>query len=99
MENVRVLLAEDEPFGRLGLKTALESLGHTVVAEAENGDAALRMARSERPDLAVLDIRMPGGDGLTALGRIKLEKPDLPILMPMGRVSGRYAKHYLGKTG
>lgn len=80
LENVRVLLAEDEPFGRLGLKTALESLGHTVVAEAENGDDALRLARSERPDIAVLDIRMPGIDGLE-VARILNEEAIAPALI------------------
>jgi DNA-binding NarL/FixJ family response regulator len=52
-----------------------------VVAEVGTGEAAVRYALENDLDVVLMDIRMPGGDGLTALGRIKLDKPDLPILM------------------
>ncbi|HWC13257.1 MAG TPA: response regulator [Actinomycetota bacterium] len=66
----RVLIAEDEAIIRLDLKEMLEEEGIDVVAEAADGDAALRLAREHRPDLVVMDIKMPGMDGLTAAERI-----------------------------
>jgi AmiR/NasT family two-component response regulator len=62
----RVILAEDEALIRLDLKEMLEEEGYDVVGEAGDGDAAVRLARDLRPDLVVLDIKMPGTDGLTA---------------------------------
>ena len=62
----RVLIAEDEAIIRLDLKEMLQEEGFEVVGEAADGDAALRIARDERPDLVIMDIKMPGMDGLTA---------------------------------
>jgi response regulator NasT len=61
---LRILIADDEPIARLDLREMLEALGHTVVAEAADGDEALRLAREMKPSIAILDIRMPGLDGL-----------------------------------
>jgi AmiR/NasT family two-component response regulator len=66
----RILIAEDEAIIRLDLKEMLEEEGIDVVAEASDGDAALRLAREHRPDLVIMDIKMPGMDGLTAAERI-----------------------------
>ena len=52
-----------------------------VVAEVATGQAAVKHALEEEVDIVLLDIRMPDGDGLTALGRIKLDKPSLPVLL------------------
>jgi DNA-binding NarL/FixJ family response regulator len=65
----------------LGLKSLLAGTEINIIAEATTGDLAVRLALKHKPDVVLLDIRMPGGDGLTALGRIKLEMPELPILM------------------
>jgi response regulator NasT len=66
----RVVLAEDEALIRLDLKEMLEEEGYEVVGEAGDGQTAVRMARDLEPDLVVMDIKMPGMDGLRAAERI-----------------------------
>ena len=66
----KVLIAEDEAIIRLDLKEMLEHEGFEVVAEAADGNAALRLAREQQPDLVIMDIKMPGMDGLAAAERI-----------------------------
>ncbi|GAA1991413.1 response regulator transcription factor [Isoptericola halotolerans] len=64
---IRVLLADDQEIVRTGLRTILDSLdGITVVAEAADGAEAVRLAHAHRPDVCLLDIRMPGTDGVAA---------------------------------
>lgn len=72
MENsrARVVIAEDEAIIRLDLKEMLEEEGYEVVGEAGDGETALKLAQEFRPDLVILDIFMPGMDGLTAAARI-----------------------------
>jgi DNA-binding NarL/FixJ family response regulator len=75
---VRVLLVDDEELVRFGLRTVLEAAGgFTVVGEAGDGAAAVRAARSLRPDVVLIDIRMPVLDGLAATRQI-LALPDPP---------------------
>ncbi len=69
----RILIAEDEALIRLDLREMLEEEGYEVVGEAGDGETALRLARDLRPDLTVMDIKMPGLDGLTAAERITEE--------------------------
>lgn len=71
---VRVVIAEDEAIVRLDLKEILEEEGYQVVGETGRGDEALELVRSQRPDLAILDIKMPGVDGLTAAREINAER-------------------------
>ena len=66
----KVLIAEDEAIIRLDLKEMLEEEGLDVVGEAADGDAAVRAARELGPDLVIMDIKMPGMDGLTAAEKI-----------------------------
>jgi response regulator NasT len=66
----KILIAEDEAIIRLDLKEMLEEEGIDVVAEAADGEAAIRLAREHGPDLVIMDIKMPGMDGLTAAERI-----------------------------
>ena len=66
----RLLIAEDEAIIRLDLKEMLEEEGYAVVGEAADGEAALRLAREQSPDLVIMDVKMPGMDGLTAAGKI-----------------------------
>lgn len=70
----RVVLAEDEALIRLDLKEMLEEEGYEIVAEAGDGESAVRLAGEHRPDLVVLDIKMPGLDGLSAAKRISEER-------------------------
>jgi len=66
----RVVIAEDEALIRLDLKETLEEEGYEVVAETGRGDEVVELVRQHRPDLAILDIKMPGGDGLSAAAEI-----------------------------
>ncbi len=66
----KVLIAEDEAIIRLDLKEMLEEEGLDVVGEAPDGDAAVRLARERDPDLVIMDIKMPGLDGLSAAEKI-----------------------------
>jgi response regulator NasT len=77
---VRILVAEDETIIRLDLRTTLEEAGFEVCAEARNGEEAVELAASERPDLAILDVKMPKLDGIEAARRILAERP-IPIVM------------------
>ena len=77
---MRILVAEDETIIRLDLRALLEGAGFEVCAEAKDGEEAVELARSEQPDLAVLDVKMPKLDGIEAARRILEERP-LPIVM------------------
>ena len=67
---VRIVVADDQAVVRAGFRTVLEAEPDlTVVAEVSSGEAAVRAARSLRPDLVLMDVRMPGGDGITATAR------------------------------
>jgi response regulator NasT len=77
---VRILIADDEALTRMGLRAMLGELGHTVVGAAADGIAALKLACEEQPELAVLDIKMPGMDGL-AVAKAIAEQCSLPVVM------------------
>jgi response regulator NasT len=70
----RVVIAEDEAIIRLDLKETLEEEGYQVVGETGRGDDAIRLVRELQPDLAILDIKMPGIDGLQAARLISEER-------------------------
>ena len=71
---VRVVIAEDEALVRLDLKEILEEEGYEVVGETGRGDEAVKLVHELAPDLAILDIKMPGQDGLTAAREITSEQ-------------------------
>src|SRR5881409_3781673 len=77
---MRVLIAEDETIIRLDLRALLERSGLEVCAEARDGLEAVELARSEQPDVAILDVKMPRLDGIDAARRILEERP-IPIVM------------------
>ena len=70
----RVVIAEDEAIIRLDLKETLEEEGYEVVAETGRGDEAVELVRQHEPDVAILDIKMPGLDGLSAAREIAGER-------------------------
>jgi two-component system, NarL family, invasion response regulator UvrY len=79
---LKILIADDHAIVREGLKQILADVPDMVVAgEAASGNQVLEMIRKERWDLVLLDITMPGGNGLDTLKQLKKEKPDLPVLM------------------
>jgi response regulator NasT len=77
---MRILIAEDETIIRLDLRELLERAGFDVCAEARDGEEAVELARSARPDVALLDVKMPRLDGIEAARRILDERP-IPIVM------------------
>ena len=78
---VDVLIADDHEVVRAGLKSLLDGTDIRIVAEATSGNAALKLAIKHRPDLVLLDVRMPDGDGLNCLARIKVDLPNMPVMM------------------
>lgn len=77
---MRILIADDEALTRMGLRAMLADMGHEVVAAAADGTTALRLACELCPDLAVLDIKMPGMEGLEVAAAISRRCP-LPVIM------------------
>jgi AmiR/NasT family two-component response regulator len=80
VKSLRVLIADDEAIIRMGLRTMLEEMGHQVVGMAADGPSAVKLAAKEKPDLAILDIKMPDMDGLEVAEAITTKRR-IPILV------------------
>lgn len=79
---IRVLICDDHPVVRSGLRGILGSQpDFEVVAEAADGARAVALARRFRPNVVLMDLRMPEMDGVTATGRIKAERPEVQVLV------------------
>lgn len=77
----RVVIAEDEAIIRLDLKEILQGEGYEVVGETGRGDEVVDLVREHRPDLVILDIKMPGIDGIEAARRIAADEHQVPVLV------------------
>ncbi len=100
----RVLIADDESVIRMDLRETLEEAGHEVVAEAADGAAALELARREKPDVAILDVKMPRMDGIQAAEAITKESICAVLILTaydeqrlVARAAQAGAMAYLGK--
>ena len=78
---IRLLIADDHEIIRSGIKSLLHGTEIKAVAEVTTGREAVDYALANEVDVVLMDMHMPDGDGLNALGRIKLDKPQLPILL------------------
>ena len=83
LERVKVLIAEDEALIALALSSQLESLGHTVLGVADDGCMAVDLAKRLLPDIVLMDIKMPGMDGLSAAAAINQDRLT-PIIILTG---------------
>jgi two-component system, LytTR family, response regulator AlgR len=79
--SLRILIADDEAPARARLRAVLEELGHEVCAEAPDGLCVERFLRDAKPDAVLLDIEMPGTDGLTLAKRMEQEYPEIPVVL------------------
>jgi response regulator NasT len=78
-QKIRILVAEDETIIRLDLVEMLTEAGYEVIAQAENGAVAIELAKLHKPDLAILDVKMPEIDGITAAEEIISVAPVLML--------------------
>jgi len=87
---ITLLIADDHPAIRAGIASLLKDSGISVVGEAETGNQAIEQAMKRKPDVVLLDIRMPGTDGLEALERIRDRSPRTKVVMFTGHENPTY---------
>ena len=76
-----ILISDDHPFTLMGTKTYIESLGHTICELCSNGITAYNMILQRKPDIAVLDINMPGMNGLEILEKLQSTQPKTKVIL------------------
>lgn len=90
----KLLIVDDEPLIRRGVKTLanLSAIGISEILEAENGEKAIEIAKTEKPNIVIMDINMPNMDGLTASSIIKEKNPDIFVVILTGYDYFEYAQ-------
>ena len=83
-EQMRLLIADDHALFRDSLRSLLEAHGHEVVAEAADGEEAVRLAAACEPEIALMDLAMPGVGGLEATRRLVAEQPETKVVVLTG---------------
>lgn len=81
METLRILIADDHPLFRDGLRSLLQAQGHEVVGEAHNGREAVELARKLRPEIVLMDVSMPELDGVSATRQVASEMPEVKVVI------------------
>ena len=95
---MRIVIADDEALLREGLARLLDDAGFEVAGRCGDADALLRMVEARKPDVAIVDIRMPpnhGDDGLVAAQEIRRRHPDIGVLVLSHHLDSRYAARLL----
>jgi NarL family two-component system response regulator LiaR len=81
LDRLKVVIADDDPLARRAIRDALQDEGVVVVAEAANGNDARRLVVHYRPDVVLMDVVMPGGDGIQATRLLREQCPDVAVVM------------------
>ncbi len=95
MEIRTILLVDDDPNIRKLAKMSLERVGHWQVSLAASGVEAIDAVLCQRPDLVILDVMMPGIDGVTTLTKLKAQSPKLPVILMTAKVQTEEIAEYL----
>ncbi len=97
----RILIVDDTTFMRVFMRKTLAGLGHVIVGEAADGAAAIAIYRQKQPDIVILNIVMPGMDGLTALKELREWDPNAKVIIcsAMGQASTVFSVIRAGATG
>ena len=79
--SIRLMIADDHAVVRAGLCSMVSGSEIEIVAEASDGNEAVKLASEVSPDVIMLGVRLPESDGIACLGRLRSERPDVPVLM------------------
>ena len=90
-ERLRIFIAEDEPIVQAGFQAMAEEIGHEIVGTAFDGESAVADILKSKPDLVLMDINLPGIDGITAIEKVN-EKMEIPAVIITGYRSQNFVE-------